>query len=265
MLMRHLARNHVLMEKDGGDGGGGGGGDGKGGGDIPQNVQDFVAKAVNGAMTNWSKRLEAKIPSEEKLIEKLTGSLAATLEEKLKGITGGNPGDGKGNDGKGGSDPKGGELPDAVKQAIARMESENAQLKKRLNDKDEETKKEREQRQRDEERVALDGALRGLGIPEARVKGAASFLFHDSKKIKRNEAGEICFEVKRDYGMELIPVSQGVTEWAATEEGKAYLPPAGTSGSGTTGGGTPRKPGEKVTTGEAYATVGRALMGGGIG
>ena len=110
----------------------------------------------------------------------------------------------------------------------------------------------KEAAQRKDARAQLDRSLTAAGVSADRLAGAAAFLFHDRDVIKRNEQGEVCMEFRRDWGKELVPIEKGVEEWAATAEGKAYLPPAGGGGSGNTGGRPPGS-GPKLTGGKQAA------------
>jgi hypothetical protein len=120
-----------------------------------------------------------------------------------------------------------------IKEAEARMKAEVDQLKA---DRANEVK----QRQVAEERAAVEGALRDLGV--VNVKGALAYLKSEGL-VGRDEAGELKFFQPKDGYKDELEVAKGVKDWLSTEDGKFYLPPVGAQGSGSTGARSVRRAG----------------------
>lgn len=261
-MLRNKIAGHVLMEGAGGEGGAGGsGGAGEGGaGAIPKEVQEFVTKTVNNAVTSQLKRFESRIPTVDSLKEGLgIGALMEKIETLGKGTGAGGPGgDGKGTGGTGGAGG-GAQLDEATQRELAKMKADNDSLKKRLDEEAKAREEERSARARQEERSALTEALRKAGIPDGRLGGAVSYLFLDQKKIVRDKEGNITWPVKRDGYEDPLSIEQGVAEWLKTDEGKAYLPPVDATGSGSRGG-PPPKPGDKMTREQASVVLSKFIL-----
>lgn len=252
----------LMMEgaEDGKGAGGGGGGDGKGGGaggGLTEEVKKFVTDTVNAANAAWAKRIEGKIPTVDTLREglKLEETIGAAFA-KLKGEGAGGGGGGGADDGKGGG--QGGPDPE-TKKLLLKMEEDNKALRDRIAKQDAESTKEREARARSEERTALQAALVKAGVRAELLPAAIALLHGDEKRLKRSKNGDIVWPVKRGTGDSAydddLTIEAGLTEWLATDQGKAYLPPKDAGGGGGAGGGRPPNPGEKPNVAQARQTV----------
>lgn len=144
---------------------------------------------------------------------------------------------------------------------IKQLKAQNEQLQKQLRQQQDAVTSERTKAQQQEERAALTETLRAAGVPDNRIRGAIAELYLDQKRVVRDDKGGIAFTMERDWGTENVPLAKGVAEWLATDEGKAYLPPVDARGSGGTGGGRPRPPGQKPNRQELLQTLGRMMMG----
>jgi hypothetical protein len=119
--------------------------------------------------------------------------------------------------------------PDATARELAR-------LKRSLEREKAEREKERGEREaqaakisRDEERAKLADALGVAGIDPKKSRAAIALLHTEDKRVKRDETGRIVF--LNEDGDEL-DLASGIKAWAASDEGKAFLPPRGAGGSG---------------------------------
>lgn len=110
-------------------------------------------------------------------------------------------------------------------------------------------------------RSSLVTELGKLGVRPTMVESAIAYLYESrAQRVRYNEAGELVYPVKRDWGVDELPVSAGLAEWAKSDVGKEYLAPVDTGGSG----------GSRVkgTSGQANGQVDKAafasfLFGGG--
>lgn len=217
------------MNQASGEGEGGGGG-----GEAPKLTAEDIDRKIAGAVQGVWKRMESKLPTmiDEKLstvVESFGGKFdeLKALLDKPKPVA---------SEGEGAGDKESPELLKLRKQ-IEMLTEQNRKNEQRA----EEERKAREQREAEisasQEREALSKVLEEGGVKDARRAGAVAYLYLDQKRVKRNEKGEICFADKDSYGDEvLVPVAQGVKKWLSGDEGKAYLPPVETHGSGTRGG-----------------------------
>jgi hypothetical protein len=100
-------------------------------------------------------------------------------------------------------------------------------------------------RQGDEQKGAIMAALEGLGVPAGRREGA--YLVISAKgQVRHNDANAVKYFQKRD-GFDFedeLAVADGVAKWAATDEGKSYLPAVQAAGSGNRGGLPPTQMGK---------------------
>lgn len=74
-------------------------------------------------------------------------------------------------------------------------------------------------------------ALVAGGADPKRVQIALSHLTATGR-IKLDDKGQPAFAFTRDWGEELAPAAKGATEWLGTDEGKLFVPPVGSQGSG---------------------------------
>jgi hypothetical protein len=84
-----------------------------------------------------------------------------------------------------------------------------------------------------EERAQLGAQLAAMGIDGPRQRMAIALLHTESKCIVRDGQVGIGMKVKRNGYEEVVPLEEGLKEWATTDEGRALLPARGVSGSGT--------------------------------
>ena len=189
--------------------------------------------AAEKAVKGFKEKLDA-VPTAEALEEKL----AARLEELKQTVV---PQGGK---------PAGGVAasPDveALKKQIADMQTAMQLSDKKRNTFETELAKERAARAEDlakqkrtEERSLLSVALEKAGVTNPTHRAAATALLIDRGVIKRNDEGEVVLEYKdiEHASTELLPIEKGVATWAGTEEGKTFLPPKDSGGSGERGAG----------------------------
>lgn len=82
-------------------------------------------------------------------------------------------------------------------------------------------------------RSSLVTELGKIGVRPAMVESAIAYLYESrAQRVRYNEAGELVYPVKRDWGTDELPVSAGLAEWAKSDVGKEYLAPVDTGGSG---------------------------------
>ncbi|HUS27599.1 MAG TPA: hypothetical protein VMZ53_03800 [Kofleriaceae bacterium] len=125
------------------------------------------------------------------------------------------------------------------KQPAARKDPEVENMRKQLAKLTEEREQERTQARNRERDTMLREQLEAAGVDKNRVRGAIAVL-RDSMKYD-DKAGEWIYSSKRDGYEEPLDVSTGVSEWAATDEGKSYLAPP--SNAGQPRGGSGMRPG----------------------
>lgn len=112
------------------------------------------------------------------------------------------------------------------------FEGKLAERDRELKLRDEKLAAEKETRLRSEEDAETRAALAGANIRDAAaVKGALALLKSD-KRIGRDDEGRVCFLEPKDGYIEKKPVAEGIKGWAASDEGKLYLPPTAAAGSG---------------------------------
>lgn len=280
----------MLMNREGAQGGGGGAGGGQGngaqggqangagqgaggdaggqgaGGANADELAQLVGRQVAGAVNNYFRRGSVKEQIAAAVGEVLPGVLSETLTQL--GVTPGGAGGaqqgGGASTGTRAAAQTGGDSSIDDHPTIKQLKAQNEQLQKQLKAQQDAVETERSKAQQQEERSALVEALREAGVPDSRIRGAVAELYLDQRRVVRTEQGQIGFTVQREWGPEVIPLGKGITEWLGTEEGKVYLPPVQTQGSGGTGGMRPRPPGQKPTRGELMNTLGRLMLGGGM-
>jgi len=253
-MMRNYGLSRAICSAKQDDGGDGGGGDG-----TPkpldeeaikklvtESVTAAIGPAVAGAVSNHFKRGAVK---------ELIDNAVKTGIEALKPAGGDDDDDGGDDKDKGKT--KGKPDPETAK-ALKALQAQNATLQKQVEAEKAEREAAKAASARGEERGALEKALRAAGVGDSHVPAAAALLIHDQKRVKRNDDGAICFEMTRDWGAELVPIEKGVTEWAATDAGKVYLPPSDAGGSGNRGG---NRPGEKVDKSQAAKKTAMGVLG----
>lgn len=99
---------------------------------------------------------------------------------------------------------------------------------------------------------AVRDALASAGADSKRLGVAINHL-RATGLVALNDKGEPCFKEKKSWGDEMVSVSDGAKNWLNTEEGKIFVPPVNTQGTGPSsgtkaqgggGGGAPADPNE---------------------
>ena len=123
--------------------------------------------------------------------------------------------------------------------------------------------REQEERKRlqQEERAALAGVLGKQGLDQARARAAIALVYTEEQRVKRAEDGKITFRIQTKFGEEQASLEDGVAEWLKTDDGKAFLPPTGAAGAGTSASGRPAAAKKDAKT-QALEVVQNFLAGG---
>lgn len=181
----------------------------------------ITQKELHAAMTAREKRMLSTI---EKLLADKLSNAVAPIQEKLA-----TP-----------AEPK-----SEIDAKFEMMQKKIEAAERRYDEERKAREEERKARMRDEERVALADALRSGGLDDKRLRGAAALLYSEERRVVRDpETGSIKFRQEKDGYEELVDLGKGIAEWLKTEDGKAYLPPRQTAGSGASAvGGRPRNGG----------------------
>ena len=244
--------NNGGSNNNGNNGGNQGGSGGAGGGgndddyddDIYPRILDVINNTVSAAVTSHVSRklkpLEQKLGALDGIGDKLDQILAGGKP------AGGGAGDGKPAGGDGGGAAGGKAAPDPEKVA----------LQKRLDAIEAERKQDRINARNAKRDARLTELVTAAGVDKLRVRGAVAIL-RDQVKIDEH-SGDLSMTVQRKGYTEDVDLDDGVAEFFATDEGKAYLAPQGRQGGGGGGG--------NANTGKTSArTVVRAGGGGGSG
>lgn len=193
-------------------------------------VVEIVNKTVNKAISSHNKRLD----------KKLDALLARMPEPKTDDADGEDGEDGDGDatvvtppkPAANAAAPTGDPRMDAL---MAQVQTLNKQLKKSQDaSATEKAARQVEEKKRlvAEERSALRDALTAIGITDpSRLKAATAVLYSEEGRVKRDAAGDIVF-VGTDADEDPLSIVEGIKAWAATDEGKSFLPPKGRVGSG---------------------------------
>jgi len=151
---------------------------------------------------------------------KLEDKITAAVTEAAKGLT--PVADDKDKD-KGGKDKD----DKRVAALEAKLEAQQQELR-------DSKQAERTSRLHSETRAALVKA----GIPEARVHLAMPAVVQ-SGALVMNDDGTMGWKGKDKYGVDsTLSLEAGATAWASTDDGKAFVPPVGSNGTGDGAGGT---------------------------
>lgn len=247
---------HPLLAPEDGSGGGGGGeggggeGEGEGNGAPAMSADEMkrmMANMVNSAVNSHFKRdsFQQLIASS---VKDAFAEIAPKREESEPPKV---------------EDHQGDKKPDARDAELAKMRSEQERMKAALEAQRAEAEAEKNKAREQAERSVLTDALRAGGVDENRMRAAVAYLYLDAKRIKRDEDDNIVMTFKRDWGEELVPVEKGISEYLKSDEGKVFLPPVDTSGSGNKGGRPPSAKGAKPTRAELLENLGRMMMRGG--
>lgn len=200
-------------------------------------ITDIVNAAVSGQL---SRKLGRAISD---AVETAVTPLREQLEARGSRRRDDDPGDDDDDDQQQQQQPVRGKNKGGGKQKDPELES----MRKRMSQLEEERKKEREESRNGKRDTLLREQLEAAGVDKNRIRGATAVLRESMKYDEK--AGEWVFNAKRDGYDEPLDVGAGVSEWAATDEGKSYLAPPSNGnqqprgGSGVRpagGGGAPR-------------------------
>lgn len=187
------------------------------------------------------KVVTAKLGDVTKTIE----TLKTDTEKRFEGLPKPQdpPKDDKG--GKGGAGGSSIQDDPAFKKLQADLEAE----RKRADEQARKAKEQEEARQAQHLRQSLLDALTAQGVDPKRVKDAADLLIA-RQVVKLNDKGEPIWPLKRNWGEEPVAVKDAAKEWLATDDGKHWLPPVGTQGTGDGAGKTSTTVGGDTMTAE---------------
>lgn len=199
---------------------------------VKASLGDGLNETINKAITARNKDVEKKL---DKALAEAFTAFAPKLDEivtaKLE--------EGKKAGGEGGGEQKD---PKAILDhpEFKGLQKQLADLKKESEAAKAETAAERAKVRDATLRQKLGEGLGSIGIADNfRVSKAIGDLVDSSKRVRWADEGDgIVF---RDSDGSEVDLATGLKGWAKTDEGKFYLPPRGTTGSGATSGG--RSPG----------------------
>ena len=199
-------------------------------------LKDELMKMVNGATTKALKplkeRLEA-LPSDEAMAEKIR----AQADEIVKAMTaaGGEAANRQGGTAGAGAESEAvKELRKALEISTKKVETLVTDLQKEKIEKSEMAAVQLKKEERNQLAIALEKAQVNVDF-----RPAVLAMLIERGAVKRDEEHNVCFEYKDHARAEtrLLPIEEGVLKWVETDEGKAYLPPKKTGGSGEGGTG----------------------------
>jgi hypothetical protein len=213
-----------------------------------EEVERQIDEKVNKAISNHLTRFRTAFEKEQaKTFSALLGEAVGPINETLKALAERpEPTPPAGGEGEGGKD-------DLERK---RLEAQIKDLEARAVRAEQEREQERATRAREEERNELSKALGEQGITGARQRAAMALLYTEEQRVVRDDDNAIRFTVPKGGYVDEVPLSDGIAEWLKTEEGKTFLPPRGSHGSGNTGSETrnnrpPRTPAEKKAKAQA--------------
>lgn len=128
-------------------------------------------------------------------------------------------------------------------------------LQKRLADADKKAAEAESKRRDTLLRQSVDEALAKAGVEARLVKQARGYLIDSLKATRFSEDGDSVVMVGGDG--EEVELSVGLKSFLKSDEGKLYLPPRGTAGSGERGGGIAPRTDPNAVTKES---IGNALL-----
>ena len=179
---------------------------------------DEMKKAIGDTV---AAHVEARV---KPLGERLDSAEKAAKEAKESAEKSAKPADeGKGKEGKGGKEAD----PETAKELAALRTSLENERKAR---EDAENRSKAEARD-----AATREALAKAGIPADRLPHAMAFL--GTQGVIAEKDGKVGWKGKDRFGVDaILPLEDGAKAWAATPDGKLYLPPSGIQGTGTGAG-----------------------------
>lgn len=190
---------------------------GDGGGELTDAQRTEITNLVNAAVSG---QLSRKLPNA------ITAALEAGLKPiqdsiaQLGGRRDDDDGGGNDDDDDQGQQQRG---KNKGKQPARGKDPEVEAMRKQLADMKRERDQEREQTRNGKRDQLLREQLEAAGVDKNRIRGAIAVL-RESMKYD-DKAGEWVYRIKRDGIDEDLDVETGVSEWAATDEGKSYLAP----------------------------------------
>lgn len=170
-----------------------------------------------------------------KMLDARDAKTSKAIEEKLAEAAKVKPAD----DAK--AKPKDGDVPAPLQARLDALERETKEAK-------EAAASEKAQRETAEQLNAFETAAIAAGVAPERVRGARAVLHLEEKRIGYTTDGKPGLKFNRKGYDEILPMADGLKEWLSTDEGKAYLPPTGSQGTGG-GKGAPNT----TTNGEVSA------------
>jgi len=238
----------------GGDGGGGGGSGGEGENQLPEGMNDDMAKfmdqRIHSALgvhltrfrSSFEKDLDKKLEAGFSPLNEQLGSIGEFIQNQKKSQQQNGQNGANGHNGQG--------APAIPQEWEARFSDMQKKYEGRINELEEKNRQEANAREQErmerlqtEEKHALSSALANAGIEGSRARAAMSLLYTEDKRVTRNDDGDIVFLVPKAGYVDQVTLDEGITDWLKTEDGKAFLPPRGAGGSG--GKGSQHRRGQK--------------------
>tara|TARA_B100001123_G_scaffold418658_1_gene522928 strand:+ start:3260 stop:3937 length:678 start_codon:yes stop_codon:yes gene_type:complete len=145
-------------------------------------------------------------------------------------------------------------------EQLAAMKRKLADVTRRFEDSQRLVEQERSARQAAKLRQTVSSALTEAGVDGSRLRHALGYLVDSAARVRHDEDGEIVF--RDDDGLD-VPLKEGLSVWAKTDDAKLYMPPRHVSGSGDRPRNSARRgdtPGDKRA--ELGNLLQRAMLGG---
>jgi hypothetical protein len=141
--------------------------------------------------------------------------------------------------------------------AVRALQRQLADVSQRLEKSAAEVESERAKARHQSMVGALQDALASAGLDTPVMRHAVGYLVDTSKRVRMDDDDSVLF--LDEAGGEL-PLKEGVTAWARSDDAKPYLPPRGASGSGSPPAG--RRPSRVVDPRErARELLQRSVLG----
>lgn len=239
-----------MMAVDG-DGGGRGdenegeGGAGKEKGDTTD-VEKLIDSKVNAAISTHLSRFRTSLEKD------IGGTIAKSLEPfgaKLEALGNKPLDEGKKKD------------KEAIDEDRRKDQARIADLENKYSEEKKQREAEASARAREEERGALQTALRTAGIEDNRLRAAVALIYGEDQRVGRADNGDIVFKVQKAGYVDEVTLDDGIGDWLKSDEGKTFLPARGAAGSGASGSNHQRKKGA-TTKEERIAEARHALLAG---
>jgi len=228
----------LYMSNDGTNGAGGGaaGGEGGGGGGVAfsevqlKQIGDVAAEVANRAITArnkaYDKRFEEFSATTIKAVEKSIAEIYKTLPN-ANAAGGGEGAGGEGGD-KGKGKSAGGTQNVMESPEVRAMRRELDELKQKSQEAEAKAKEAEALNKKQQLRAMTSETLAKHGGMKADAARRAIALLEADGRIKYDDDDQPIF-VGEDGDIKL---EQGIKDWLKTEDGKSFLPPRGTQGSG---------------------------------